>query len=269
VTEPRQAVLAVRRATVDDYPSFAELFPEMRSGDRVPDREVWASTFVPSTWVASRDGQVVGYCYFQEYAQAGYVRNVVVAPLSRQLGVGRALMQATADELRAHGKRSWRLNVMPENRAALALYERMGMREKYKARSFRFSWSALQALPNGNALVRSLTADRDPALEALFELPSGQLAFARNLGRILLEALNGALATPVGLALFDPKFPGAFPFRVTELNAVRPLLEAMRQHVPNDEHVSLVTEDDERLAALLKDVGAILRHEIVHLEGSL
>ena len=258
-----------RRATPEDYPSFARLFPELLVDDPVPGPETWTKTFVPSTWVAVRAAEVLGYCYFQEYANSGYVRNIVVAPLVRRLGVGRALMQGAANELRSHGKKSWRLNVKADNVAALALYERLGMRQKYAAYSFRLSWSALSALPAGSAVVRSLTEDRQATLEALFDLPGGQLASARALGRVLLEAVSTSGTAPVGLAVFEPRFPGAFPFRVTELSAGTPLLSAMRELVPTDEYVNLVAEDDEGLAALLRSVGADLRHEIVHLTGAL
>jgi L-amino acid N-acyltransferase YncA len=260
---------AVRRATAEDYPGFARLFPELLVDDPVPRPEVWASAFVPSTWVAARGAEMLGYCYCQKYVASGYVRNVVVAPWARRAGVGRALMQATANELRADGKSSWCLNVKPDNQAALALYARMGLRPKYKSCAFRLSWSALGALPTGNAVVGPLTTERDTTLEALFDLPTGQLASARGLGRTLLEAATTDRQQSLGLAVFDPKFPGAFPFRVTELAAVAPLLQAMRQHVPGDEHVNLGVEDDERLVALLLAVGADLRHEIVHLAGAL
>jgi GNAT superfamily N-acetyltransferase len=259
----------IRRAALEDYSSFARLFPELFVDDPVPGPQVWATTYVPSTWIAARGVEVLGYCYCQHYAETGYVRNIVVAPPARKLGVGRALMQVTADELRANGKRGWRLNVKADNVAALALYGRLGMTRKYGSYSFRLSWSALSALPAGSASVRTLTDARDATFEALFDLPGGQLASARSLGRILLEAVATSEQPPVGLAVFDPRFPGAFPFRVTELGAVTPLLAAMRQLVPNDEYVNLVAEDDERLVALLQRVGASLRHEIAHLTGAL
>lgn len=56
---------------------------------------------------------------------------------------------------------------------------------------------------------------------------------------------------------------------LVQLGALTPLLMAMRQHVPTDEHVMLVVEDDEPLASLLGSAGASLRHELLHLEGAL
>ncbi len=198
---------SVRRASLEDYPRFAQLFPELLVDDPVPGPEIWASTYVPSTWVAARGGEVLGYCYCQKYAHSGYVRNVVVAPHARQGGVGRALMQTTANELRSDGKRSWCLNVKADNRAALALYARVGMQERYRACSFRLGWGALPALPSANAVVRALTSDRDATFEALFDLPGGQLGSARSLGRILLEATTPTAGAALGLAVSTHKSP--------------------------------------------------------------
>ncbi len=145
----------------------------------------------------------------------------------------------------------------------------MGLRAKYSAKSLRLPWAAMKDLPAGNAVARDLTPDRDAAIEELFDLPRGQIATARGLGRVLLEATAGAGGESVGLAVFEPKFPGAFPFRVKALDAVAALLTAMRQHVPTDEHVLLVAEDDARLSKLLESVGASLRLEIVHMAGAL
>lgn len=259
----------IRRASVADYDDFCRLFPELLVDDPVPGLDAWTSSLCPSTWIAAQDGNVVGYCYFQEYAEAGYVRHVVVDPTVRRSGLGAALMHATAEYLRSRGKSSWRLNVMPNNQAALALYERMGLGVKYRAKSLRLPWLALEALLPGNAVVSTLTPDRDEALERRFEIPRGQLDGGRRAGRLLLEASSATVRDSLGLAAFNPQFPGAFPFRVCDLDAVAPLLHAMRRHVPNDEYVNLVAEDDQRLADLLISVGASVRHEILHLEGPL
>jgi hypothetical protein len=160
---------------------------------------------------------------------------------------------------------------MPSNGAALALYRRMGLCPKYSAKSLRLPWSLLDALPSGTATVEIQHAQGDAAVERAFDLPRGQLANARTMGRLILVARSreGRAGPATGLAIFDAKFPGAFPFRVRELGALRPLLEAMRRYVPSDVYINLVAEDDERLVALLTDAGASLRHDILHLEGAL
>lgn len=267
--EHRDPAVIIRRARGDDYDAFCRLFPELMVDDPVPGLDAWTSVLAPSTWVATQDGEVLGCCYLQEYIETGYVRNVVVSPTARRRGLGRALMHSAAEYLRSRGKQSWRLNVEPSNQAALALYDRMGLRAKYLAKSLRLPWSALITLPTGNAVVEVLTPDRDAAIERQFDIPRGQLAAARGMGRLLFEATSGTGRSVVGVAAFDPKFPRAFPFRVRDLDAVTPLLIAMRQHVPTDQHVNLVAEDDQRLADLLTSVGAKLRDEILHMEGSL
>jgi len=128
------ADLSIRRARHDGYDAFCRLFPELLVDDPVPGLEAWTSLLSPSTWVATVDGEVLGYCYLQEYVETGYVRHVVVAPTARKRGLGRALMRSAAEYLRSRGKQSWRLNVRPSNQAARALYDRMGMHAKYLAK---------------------------------------------------------------------------------------------------------------------------------------
>lgn len=70
--------------------------------------------------------------------------------------------------------------------------------------------------------------------------------------------------------MFDPDFPGAFPFRVAAPTLARPLLEALRPHArPGVDAVGLVVEDDDALAALLVAAGATVRARMVQYEGPL
>jgi ribosomal protein S18 acetylase RimI-like enzyme len=261
--------VTLRLAAADDYPAFVRLCPELRTDDPIATLAAWTTGIAPATWVATIQDQVVGYCYVQEYSDTGYVRHVVVDPAVRRQGVGRTLMTTVADRLRAHGKKFWRLNVKPDNVAAIALYTGMGLQAKYRAKSFRLPWKGFQKIPLFGATVRVVTPERDVALEDFFSLPRGQLTESRRLGRALFEAMTADGLSPVGLSAFNPSFPGAFPFRVVDPRVAGDLLAAMRVMVPDDETVNLVAEDDEPLAALLLQVGADLKMEIVHMTGAL
>lgn len=261
--------LSIRRAAPADYSAYAQLFPELLSGDAVPLIEAWLSAVMPSTWVAVLDDRVVGYCYCQDFDNTGYVRNIVVAPHARRRGVGRALMDVVADHLRSLGKSYWRLSVKTTNHPALALYARLGMRPAYLCKSIRLPWTSLVALPEGNATVRELQPGREGLLESVFRLPAGQLTIARHAKRLLLEAVSTDELEPIGIAAFDSGFPGALPFRVRTLDAVAPLLSAIRRTVPEHSHINLVAENDEPLAALLLGSGATLRDELLLFRGEL
>jgi ribosomal protein S18 acetylase RimI-like enzyme len=260
--------VSLRPADADDYASFARLFPELGIDDPLPTPTIWASAFVPYTLVALDGSDVVGYCYAQEYDDTGYVRHLVVAPSARRRGVGRALMEATAQRLRAAGKTGWRLNVGATNGPAHALYSALGLRRLYASTAVRVPWGCLAALPAARAAVRELPAARDAEIERLFALPRGQLGPARATKRLVLGALadDGAC---VGLAVFSPAFPGAFPFRILDPGATRPLLEAMRPHVEAVPYVNLVIDDDAPLVSLLMSTGAEPRADFLHFGGAL
>jgi GNAT superfamily N-acetyltransferase len=243
------------------------LFPELGIDDPIPGRDAWATGYVPFTLIAHDGADGLGFAFTQEYADTGYVRNVVVAAEARRRGVGRALMAATARHLRAAGKSRWRLNVGPRNVAAIALYESLGMRTLYASRAVRLPWAAADTLPTSGDVVEELAPARDAELEALFDLPRGQLGAQRGTGRVVLAARAGARLR--GVAVFAPAFPGAFPFRALERGAARPLIEAMHARVADRPHVNLVIDDDEALVSFLVTAGGEVRGEFLHLTGTL
>jgi hypothetical protein len=143
------------------------------------------------------------------------------------------------------------------------------MKVVYPSRAIRVPWTSVGSLPTVPIAVRILPPARDAAVEGQFALPRRQLASARGIGRLLLEATADGTGPSLGLAVLAPAFPGAFPFRVVDSHVIRPLLEAMHAHVPESTHVNLVVDDDERVVKLLVDAGAEVRGEFLHLVGAL
>lgn len=259
----------LRPATLDDHARFAELFHELRTGDPPPTLDRWRAEMAAQTTVAVREGVVVGVLYGQVFADTGYVRMLVTDPSARRGGVAGALMRAFALRCRAAGCATWCLNVRPDNDAALALYASLGMREVYRSASMRVSWRDALAMPAVPA-ARGRVADPSElsALEARFALPAGQLGRAASLGAVPLRVdVEGAC---VGLASFDPSFPGAFPFRADGVGVAAALLAAMRPHArAGDEHVRLVAHESDGIVGPLCDAGAEVLLRMAHHEGSL
>jgi GNAT superfamily N-acetyltransferase len=266
------ADVRVRAATAGDYRLYATLFPELGVHNPIPDAAHWAAEWMPWTLIAELDGVPCGYGYFQTLAGVGYVRNVVTAPESRGRGVGRALMDGMAERLRAGGAHEWRLNVLPDNAPALRLYERVGLQPVYSSWALRVPWACVAGLPVDppGLVAREVRPGEDAELERRFDVPCGQLAFDRaRPGRALVQLLEAG-ATPVGLASFDPAFPGAFPFKVSRPELGGPLLRALRPRaLPEHRAINIVVEADEGLLRLLQDAGASLRMAFLHLRGPL
>jgi ribosomal protein S18 acetylase RimI-like enzyme len=86
--------------------------------------------------VAERDGNVVGYTYAgvegNDYMSlrgpAGVLYDIVVDPGHRQQGIGRLLLDATLDALKARGAPRALLSTADKNEAAQHLFERAGFR---------------------------------------------------------------------------------------------------------------------------------------------
>lgn len=261
----------LRAARPDEHRTFARLFPLLGTTDPVPSGERWAQDISAHTLFAERDGEVVGYLYGQPLSSVGYVRHLVVAPAARGAGLGRALMLAAADGFRARGCERWCLNVRTDNAAALGLYRALGLAEAYRSTALTVAWSAVAAMPPSPPALAAvgLTAADDPAVERAFDLPEGQLAFARaQPGRVLVGLRDGAAWAAV--ACFDPAFPGAFPFRVTSPAAVRAMLEALRPFArPDTAGVRCVIDDGDAVVDAFTSVGASVEMRMLHLEGEL
>lgn len=264
--------LVARPAAPADHPLVARLAPELATGDPPPALDRWLVMSMPSTLIFAQGGDDVAYAWYEVLRGVGYVRHVVVDARVRGRGVGGAVMAAVAERLRAAGCTRWELNVKPDNVPAIRLYERCGMRVVHPTTALALDWSAAGSLPHetGSYATRELTSDDDDAAEAAFHLPAGMLAHNRGLPgkhlRLLVAA--DAPAEPLGLAVFDPGFPGAYPFRLARPALAAHLLDDLRP-LARPEHtlLNLVVEDDRPLVDHLVRHGANVRLEILHMEG--
>lgn len=262
----------VRRATVEDYAAFTEMFRELEVDDPVPSAERFARDLVPKILFYERGGRPVGYVAHYSLGRDGYIGNLVVAPHARGARIGEALMRAAAADLRAWGaSERWHLNVKVGNAPAIRLYERVGMRPAYPLAALRLAWQAVEHLAVEPGFAASIAGPEDDAdLERALGVLQGQLAVMRRRpGRVLIQ-LRGAQGEPAGIACFDPAFPGAFPFAVARPGLAGALLRAVRPHArPDDTQVNLVVEHHEALADALIAAGAEVRLRLLHYIGPL
>ncbi|MBI3886984.1 MAG: GNAT family acetyltransferase [Opitutae bacterium] len=93
-----------------------------------PHRDIARKLRVNPEWflVAEEDGHIVGAVMAGYEGHRGWINYLAVDPARRRGGVGRALMAAAERELRAAGCPKINLQVRPNNRAAIAFYERLG-----------------------------------------------------------------------------------------------------------------------------------------------
>lgn len=259
--------MLIRRATPEDFQLYVDLVPELGVDDPPAVFESWVKTQLPETLVAEHGGREVGVCWYQQLADSGYVKQVMVARDARRLGAGRALLLEVARLFREAGVKRWALNVKPENTPALTLYRSLGFARAYASSSLKLSWDeVLPRLPAPRAPAHVVTPAEDAVVETTFHLPRGQLANHRGVGRVLLAVG----AAPDGYAAFSPSYPGSFPFRAVDLPSARALLEGMRAHsLPGATWSGVVVEDDEALEAALLQAGATLRMRIEHYEGDV
>ena len=270
----------IRPAVAADHQAFVRLFPELEVDDPILDQAKFDRELVPTMIVveagegAPEPDRVVGYSYFQIMKDLAYVRHIVTAPEVRRTGVGRALMAAVAERARAAGCTSWCLNVMRGNVAARALYESVGLAAAFDTKALHLDWACVDAAPepdmrNTHVTARLIEPDDDALVETTLALVSGQLATKRAFGgRVLMGLFDGD--TVVAGTVFDPTFPGAYPFRAARPDLAFALLRAIRRYArPSDLHVKVVSEDQPAIADALIAAGARVVHDIVNMKGAL
>lgn len=264
---------AIRPAGPGDYAAYQAMFAELGVDDPIPPPDRFSRDLAPKILIYERDGAAIGYVLFDRLAADGYIRNLVVAPDARGGGVGGKLMSAAAGALRERGASAdWHLNVKVDNAPAIKLYERLGFAVEHRSMALRVPWASVANLAGEPAAIRALPVEpaEDDDVERGLGLLLGRIEMARQRGGQVIRQLRDAALAPVGLACFDPAFPGAFPFRVARPSLARPLLEALAPHArPGDLDLQIVVEDDDALTDALLAAGAQVRLRMLHYRGPL
>ncbi|MHB0969513.1 MAG: GNAT family N-acetyltransferase [Thermoanaerobaculia bacterium] len=137
-----------------------------------------------------------------------YDTGTAVVPEYRRRGLGREMMQALIPQLRSCGTQTYLLEVLEENRGAVALYEREGFAVSRRLRCFTLDHSALKSGPHGSHVeLREARTDWD-AFAAFWDWqPSWQNSIASISRSRAIHRTIAAYAGPscVGYAVFFPE----------------------------------------------------------------
>jgi len=269
------ATLRALRAEARHYDDFVHLSAQLGSHDPVPTPERWLAEMAGDSFFLELDGRVGAYGYGQALGRSAYVRHVVVDREFRGRGLGRALMREHARRYRAAGCEDWQLNVLRDNAVALGLYRSLGMEIEYASWVVRIAPSDVANLPTSPRAteLRTLEARDDSRVEQSFDLTPGLLAtFRSRQGQRVVELIDVAAPNggALGVARFDPAYPGCFPFRLADPSLARafitPMLSALASDAP---WIQVGVERDEPLARTLLAAGARLQLDLVHMRGPI
>ena len=78
--------MRVRAATGHDYDAFVRLFPELRTGDPIPDRERWQTELQPATWIAEEAGTAIPAFISNVDAISSKLQGLEANPLGGMMG---------------------------------------------------------------------------------------------------------------------------------------------------------------------------------------
>lgn len=254
--------MRARNATVDDYELFLRFFAALELPDAPPPFDWWRANQVHASFLEEgEDAVAYGHAYM--LGDLGYVMNLAVDPRARRRGYGEKMMLVLAERLRERGATRWYLFVKDDNLPAIALYEKLGMRSVDRAVSLQVSRSALEELPEAEAIVEPFPSEDDERIERAFGLPRGRLARDRsNEGWLVRRARRGDEL--VGMIVFEPRTATAYRVRASDAAVLRALTLPF-------EHDSLRLNLDamppivEQLLAL----GAETKLSLLRMEGPL
>jgi ribosomal-protein-alanine N-acetyltransferase len=106
--------------------------------------------------VEAGKGAIVGYAVCSQVADEGEILNLATAPGARQMGIGRALLDAVLEWLGERGAVKVFLEVRRSNKAAIAMYEAagfaaLGVRPNYYRRPTEDAVTMVLGTASGNA----------------------------------------------------------------------------------------------------------------------
>jgi len=255
--------MRARPATAGDYDEFGRFFAELSPSDPPPPREWW-DRFHGNALFLEDEGALVAYGHGYPLGEKlAYVLYVVVAPQVRNRRVGRLLMSALAEQLRAAGCTEWSLNVVSSNEPAIALYRRLGMDVAHTTELLTVPWTAIASLPREDLAVEELRSEDDAEIERAFGLTAGRLTTSRQMPGRVYKRTSG------GFMVFDPTFPIAAHFRARNPAIARALLEAVRDRCTPAQTDVRVNVEDSALLAAFRAAGAEVLKTLLHLRGPL
>ncbi len=264
------ANLRLRPATGADHGLYLRFFAELCTQDPPLEPARWGHESARSTVFLMEADREVGYAAFELAADNAHVRHVVIDSAQRRRGLGRRLMLELAALLRRSGARAWRLNVFNTNHVAIDLYSSLGLNAIYSTAVLRLAWEDVSRLPQVPSTSIEAPRELDGANETEFGLMQGQLARARDKQGVRIVTALAANGKCVGIAVFDPSFPGSSPFRCKSPEYARTLIEALRVCYDGPKaYLQLVIEDAALVARVLESSGAVRTHDIIHMRGPI
>jgi ribosomal protein S18 acetylase RimI-like enzyme len=259
-----------RSARPDDHEAFTRFWAQLITDNPAPPREEWVEHLCPNALFIEEHGALVAYALAFPFGARGDVRQIVVDQAARGRGLGKVVMAAVADKLRAAGCTEWRLETHATNAAALALYRSVGMRAHRTINCVRMAReprAAFAATRSKRHAVVVVAPEDDRELESNLDLGAGQLARWRRargtspLVRVGMHALTQLWRD------FSPTLGLLFPFYAQEPDiAAHFLAEADAERAI--EEYEIVTVEPGVYAALVA-AGARDHEQLLELAGEL
>jgi ribosomal-protein-alanine acetyltransferase len=116
----------IRAMSPSDVAALLSILAESLEASTWSEASLLESFSSGSSWVAERDGRVVGFLIGRVAADEFEILNVAISRSHRRRGIASALVKAALEWSRTAGARRAYLEVRTSNEVAIGLYERHG-----------------------------------------------------------------------------------------------------------------------------------------------
>ncbi len=146
----------------------------------------------PGVVIEWPENRIVGYCFTHIWGKLGWLGTLGVVPRNQGFGLGRAVIAAGLDEIKAAGCTICALETMPESGKNLALYTRLGLEPRELTLLCQGAPEAAETthfeIWSGD---RSLCTVAEQIIPGLDPTPAGRWLFEEGGGETLVWHENG------------------------------------------------------------------------------
>ena len=146
----------IRPATLEDYPFYCQLYPEIGTDHPPVPVEAWTKYEMPKMSIIMQDTTSVAYVWAMGIGKNYYLVHLVVAHEYRRKGIGTATLRLVKKMAREKGFETWGLHCDVTHEIPYKMYIKAGLRPNGKGFYMHMpdeSINSLPSVPNQCSLV--------------------------------------------------------------------------------------------------------------------
>lgn len=259
----------LRPMTKHDWDDFQKLDCEVFPNDEMPEEhfKIWVER--GGFFALDYEESMIGYLLLTVFGEnEGHIMRIAVDPLQQHKGFGSRLLEHALNWSRQKKLHAVRLYTQDDNRAAQALYRKLGFVVSGT------SWHHIVPLESIQPVGEySCHLIQDQEIEAVgtkySSLPSAQIRRFLDAGNLVV-VLKNSESEIVGACRFTPSYPGCFPFEIDDVEALDDFIFGLKPYMlPEFDYIRITQTDNLDLASECELRGYKLHHRLLKMTRQL